>query len=156
MKKTKKIFNNKRGKFLCLHAMIFLGIGYSYVVPGVSLASRNRAFSWLPDHYFTLDSLGWIWIISAIIGLASGIAYNPPRSDKVGFAAITAAPLAWSIINTISWIFGYSDTAWISSILFGGYACIIMLVSSWPNPTEASLVPIPLPDDVLDDDVQGE
>jgi hypothetical protein len=128
--------NGRRGAFLCLFATVYLLIGYSYLsLP--STAARSTAFRWLPD-WFPLTYLGWPWIIAGLIAITSSYAYEPPRSDRAGFSAMTAVPLAWSLMFLLLWLAGFAPTGWISASTYAGFAAGVMVVSGWPNP-----VPIP-------------
>lgn len=139
-----RLINGKRGEFLCLHAAIYLGIGTSYIlIPRAP--DQRQIFGWLPD-FLTLEVLGWVWIIAAAAGILGAFIHKPPRADQVGFAVVTSVPLFWAGLFLISWLTGYTATGWIATIIYGGYAGTVMLVSSWPNPPPVNdlvLPPIP-------------
>lgn len=125
-----KAINGKRGAFLCLHALVYIGIGVTYIT------TPNRTvqvFGWLPD-FLTLDVLGWVWIVAAVVGVLSAFIHDPPRTDKIGYAVMTSVPLLWAGLMLISWLTGYNSTGLIAAVVYGGFAGVIMLVSSWPNP----------------------
>lgn len=124
--------NGKRGEFLCLHALIYLGIGFAYITRP---APPVRVFGWLPD-FLTLDVLGGVWIAAAAAGVLGAFIHNPPRTDKISYAIVTSVPLIWAGLFLISWLTGYTTAAGglVSTVIYAGYAGSVMLVSSWPNP----------------------
>lgn len=137
--------SGKRAQFLLVHAVLYACLGFSYVtIKPSERSSRAMAFSWLPD-YMPIWIVGWIWIIAAAIALFTAIETHPPRSDRVGFMALTAVPIVWSLMFLISWVSalvgGDGSTAWVSACIYAGYATIVILVSSWPNPINIDRLP---------------
>lgn len=137
-----RAINGKRGEFLCLHALVYLGLGFSYITRPLA---EPHTFGWLPA-FFTLHVLGWSWVIAAVAGILTAFIRHPPRTDQAGYAVVTAVPLIWAGLFLISWATGYSHNGWVATIIYGGYAATVMLVSSWPNPPpveDLQLPPIP-------------
>lgn len=128
--------NGRRGAFLLALAIVYLLIGYSYISQP-STAGWTTSFRWLPD-WFPITYLGWPWIVAGLIAIASAIAYESPKSDRAGFSAMTAVPLAWSLIFFLLWLAGYATTGWSLASTYAGFAVAVMVVSGLPNP-----VPIP-------------
>ena len=137
--------SGKRAQFLLVHAVLYACLGFSYVTikPGEG-SSRASAFSWLPAA-LPVSMIGWIWIVAAGIALYAAIEQHPPKSDRFGFMALTAVPIVWSLMFLISWvsavIAGTPSTAWVSASIYAGYATIVILVSSWPNPINLDRLP---------------
>lgn len=137
--------SGKRAQFLLVHAVLYACIGFSYAtIEPTERSSRAMAFGWLPD-YLPISVVGWIWIIAAVVALATAIESHPPRSDRIGFMALTAVPIIWSLMFLISWVSalfsGHSSTSWVSACIYAGYATIVIVVSSWPNPISINRLP---------------
>ncbi len=135
--------NGRRGRFLLVHAVVFAAIGYSYLIAPAT-STRMGAFAWLLDA-LPLQVLGWPWLIAAVVAVVSAASYDPPRSDRAGFVAITSVPLLWGMLFGFAWVAGFSPTAWISAVTYIGYALIVMVVASWPNPIDVEVIPTPPP-----------
>jgi hypothetical protein len=137
--------SGKRAQFLMVHAVLYACLGFSYVtIEPTERSTRAMAFSWLPG-YLPISVVGWIWIIAAAVALFTAIESHPPRSDRVGFMALTAVPIVWSLMFLISWVSAlfadHDSTAWVSAAIYAGYATIVILVSSWPNPINIDRLP---------------
>lgn len=137
--------SGKRAQFLLVHAALYACLGFSYVtIQPSERSSRAMAFSWLPS-YLPIWVVGWIWIIAALIALFTAIESHPPRSDRIGFMALTAVPIVWSLMFLISWVTALvgdrGSTAWVSASIYAGYATIVLIVSSWPNPINIDRLP---------------
>lgn len=126
--------NDHRGRFLILFGLLYGCFGWSYIVEGSS-PSRRATFEWLPD-VIPMSALSWPWFTAALIAVISAFRYTPPRTDRFGFMALALAPLVWACMFLFSYFAGYAPTGWISTIIYGGFAAIVILVSSWPNPVE--------------------
>lgn len=124
--------NDHRGRFLIGFALMYCCFGYSYVVEG-SAASRTSVFQWLPD-FIPVTALSGPWFIAAAIAIGSSFRRVPPRTDRYGFMALALVPLLWAMMFLFSYLAGHAPTGWISAMLYGGFAMIVILVSSWPNP----------------------
>jgi hypothetical protein len=135
-------FSGKRSKFLIIHAVVYTLIGYSYIsINPPTGSTRAATFAWLPD-WFPTGMVGWAWVIAAAFALWSSVERTPPRSDRLGFAALVAMSLCWAMMFLISWIKGHAPTGWVSAAVYAGYAAVIMLIASWPNPVQPTLPPV--------------
>lgn len=126
--------NDHRGRFLVLFGLLYGCFGWTYLVEG-STPSRTAAFEWLPS-FIPMSALSWPWFIAAVIALGSSVRYTPPRTDRFGFMALVLVPCVWALMFLFSYFRGYAPTGWISTIIYGGFAAIVILVSSWPNPVQ--------------------
>lgn len=125
----------KRNQFLLVCSMVYIGIGLSFLA-GVPSPVRSAMFLWLPGASAKLSPfLGWVWIAAAVIAIGSVVFVRPAHSDGIAFGVLTAIPLAFALLFSVTWIAGYSETAWVSAVVYFGYALIVMLVSSWAEPT---------------------
>lgn len=136
--------NGKRGAVLVLHGLIFFLIGWSYLT-APDIVARTRTFGFIPE-WIDPPLLGIPWIASGVVSIFFAIDWSW-TSDRWGFMAATMMPLFWSLLFLTGWINGYNPLAWISAVLYLGYALIIMVVAGWPNPTRPVDVKLPkLPD----------
>ena len=124
--------NDHRGRFLVLFATIYTCFGYSYIVEGAT-TQRRSVFVWLPD-MVPMMVLSTPWFLAAVIALMSAFKRSLFRTDRYGFMALATVPCVWALTFLFAHFAGRAPTGWISTLIYGGFAAIVVVVSSWPNP----------------------
>lgn len=121
--------NGKRGWFLILLAIVFVGIGLSYLQPSVS---RAKTFDWLPE-WLPSQWLSVAWGIGALTAIVAAFRADP-RADLIGFATISLILTGWGFIYLWAWLAGTTPNGWYSASIFWTFAGLVSLVAGWANP----------------------
>ena len=131
VKHAKSLINGRRGAFQLLFCIVYTLIGISYLLVAPS-AGRVSALSWLPE--LVVNCLGFIWLMVAAMALAG--TFLPRPKDRLSFTALTLAPAIWGFIYLIAWLFGTSQTGWVTTCLYWSMAGAVMVVSGMQGPTD--------------------
>lgn len=119
----------KRG-FACLwFGIVFIVIGLSFIIgdPSPTLALNLKFLtSVLP-----LEVWGSIWTLG---GLTFLVAAFWKRLELIAFMVGIAITLNWSIGYAIQAAFGESSRGWVSAAIYGFFAVLILLISTWAEP----------------------
>jgi hypothetical protein len=122
--------NGRRGAMLLLLAVIYFGLGASYVLLDPS-HSRAIALHWI-DVVAPIQYLGYMWFASAALGVLCAFAREP--RDRAGFVAAATVPFFWGSLFLIAWITHDSRTGWISTILYWAVSGLVLTASGMRNP----------------------
>lgn len=117
--------NGPRGMFQLLYALIYLVLGYSYIVVPYSRA-RLDALAWLDD-LIALQLIGMLWIIAGAAALV-GSFLRPPR-DQYSFGLLALVPTAFGFLYLFGWIAGNAHTGWATTCLFWAIAASAMVAA---------------------------
>lgn len=119
----------KRG-FACLwFGIVFIVIGLSFIIGAQSptlLMNLKFLINVLP-----LDVWGSIWVLG---GLTFLIAAFWKKLELAAFMFGIAITLNWSVGYAIQAAFGESSRGWVSSAIYGFFAVLILLISTWAEP----------------------
>lgn len=112
--------------------LLFLGV--LDVIYAYSLA-HPTAESIHSQTYMYLASIGGLnlWaILWAITGLLA-LFYAFRRNDAPAYTACTAIKILWAVIFFLGWLFAGVERGYLSTAIWGSFAGIIWMISSWPE-----------------------
>ncbi len=117
-----------RWKFLATFGVIYLFIGWSFVVSEPTAPAR-AALSWLPVPFWIL---GAGWMLAGFVAVLA--AFGPTIKDKRGFVALMVPASVWSgayAVTVVLQLFGLHQAprAYVSVFIFGALALAVDLVS---------------------------
>lgn len=110
-----------RGAVLAFLMVLDILYGYSLNVAPGPLAGVNLGFS--------IHSWSLIWFAVGVL-LATGIS---ARRDKVHFAIAATLKMAWAMVFLRAWLFDGYARGWVTFIIWAGFACLMLIISSWPE-----------------------
>lgn len=85
--------------------LVVVGTGWAaYGMFGILANPRAGTTQMLDDvtRHVPLPVLGWLWVVSGIIAVASGSAVHCPRIQSAGYAALAALAGLWAAAFTIA------------------------------------------------------
>jgi hypothetical protein len=127
----------RRGAFLAWLALIDLAVAWSLWTAPPSQAAAYSMY--LPPRTWAV-----IWAAAGLTAL-TGV---PARRDRVQFAAAAAFAAGWAALTGGGWILRHIPEGWVQSLIWAGFAVIILLTASWPEPPPPPRIP-PVPDVTL-------
>ena len=116
--------NGRRGALQLLFTGLYLVVGYSFMANPAS-GTRADALRWLTP-YLPVEPFAALWLLAA--GFAAVAAFKCRPADSFGFIALVLAPSVWGALFLIGGLTG-SPSAYISAVVYGAFAGIIMIVS---------------------------
>lgn len=121
----------RRGAFLALVALMWLGYGYGQLVQPPPPASRAGLI--LLTELAPYPVWAWLWILAAVMAFAAA-----PRTggrDTHGFVALILPALLWMLTYLASWwplqVF---ERGWVAAAIWAAATSMIMVVAGWPEP----------------------
>jgi hypothetical protein len=134
----------RRGAFLAFLSALDILFGYSlFSVPRAAFAGVS---TFLPVHAWA-----WAWVGVGCF-CATGI---PLHRDRVQFAAAAALKVSWGALYIALWI-QHIPSAWISIVIWLGFAVIVVLVAGWPEAAPDVLRSPPEVPDAVRNLVEGD
>lgn len=126
-----KTMDGRRGGFLFLAGMVYMLIGLANVVSKPS-ARLDLIFAWLPAHA-SARSLGWIWIIAALVMLCAGIfSVGHSKLEATGYVVSLLPPFMWGFIFSGSALFG-NPYAIRDGLVYLFMSLSMYYTAGWPN-----------------------
>lgn len=110
-----------RGAVMAFLTLLDLIYGYSLNVNAGPLASASLGLS------LRLWSL--LWIAVGVV-LATGIS---AKRDKFHYGLAVTLKVAWSAALFHAWLVGSYSRGWVPAVIFGSFAALIFIISSWPE-----------------------
>lgn len=118
----------RRGAFLTFLALLDLVYAYSLFFP-TEQSRRNPTSLFLAD----IAPL-WFWgVLWGAVGLACAF-FVFRRKDAPAFAAAMFIKVLWSLTFLIGWIVGLVERGYLSTAIWGAFALVVALISTWPEP----------------------
>src|SRR4051812_40271372 len=122
----------RRGAILLILAIVDVAYGLSLMAPPPD--SIGEAATVWRQHYAPLWVWGMGWLVIAVILIVSAFL----RDDRLGYAAAIGWKIAWSVSTLASWVIGGVPRGWVSSIIWGVVAGMIVVIGGWPEPHSAT------------------
>lgn len=134
-----KTIAGRRGSALTLFGFTFTPVALSQVISRPE--SRTVALQWLPE-WFTLDILGWVFMVASLGALVCGLYSNrlPPRFLSIGYGLAVLPPSILAAVyftGTCAESLRSGEFWWgglLSFCLYAGYAALVYLISGWEEP----------------------
>ena len=126
-----KSMDGRRGGFLFLAGIVYMLIG---IVNVVSIPSHRMdlIFAWLPNHV-SAKSLGWVWILAALVMLAGGLlSAAHSKLESAGYVVSLLPPFVWGFIFAGSALFG-NPYALRDGLVYLFMALSMYYTAGWPN-----------------------
>jgi len=119
----------KRGAACIWFGIVFIIIGLSFVIGEQSPTLKvNLQFL---TNVLPLDVWGSFWTLGGITFL---VAAFWKRLELVAFMLGIAITANWSVGYAIQAAFGESSRGWVSAAIYGFFAVLILLISTWAEP----------------------
>lgn len=119
----------RRGAFLALFGVVYLLLGYSYLVadtPQVRHALR------VVINIAPLAVYAWVWCAVGAVAVACGLFSGGHKS--VGFTAAVIMPVVWSLVYEAAWLAGDLPRGWVTAATYFAIALAVTAVAGMPEP----------------------
>lgn len=125
----KRLINRigRRGAFLLFLAMLDFVYGYALLYP-TPTALNSTAYQFLIS-ILPLQVWGALWIAVGLLCLI----YAFMKRDAVGYGAAVFLKILWATIFFLGWLFAGVERGYLSSVIWGSFAAILILIASWPE-----------------------
>ena len=90
---------------------------------------QSDQLKWLAD-ILPLWAWGLVWGGVGVVCLW----YAPRRRDHVGFAAAIGLKVLWGLVSLAGWLVGDAERGWVSVLVWLGFAYLVRVIASWPEP----------------------
>lgn len=117
-----------RGAFLLFLALLDIVYAFGLAFP------TPQALKTPTSMYLQEAGSLWLW---AGLWLTAGIfcgVFAFRRRDAFGFVAAMLIKVLWSVMFLLGWIFAGVERGYLSAAIWGAFACVVWLVSDWPEP----------------------
>lgn len=137
-----KTISGRKGSALVLMSFIFIPISASQVIRRPE--SRSVALTWLPE-WVSFEILGWVFLACSVTAFIIGLISKRVKTSAlaIGYGLMILPPTVLAAIYTVAFILGLSPTAYVSAVIFLGYASLVWLISGW----DESQPPPPMTDE---------
>jgi hypothetical protein len=118
----------RRGTFLLFLALLDFIYAYALAAPTARAASN-------PTYVFlaAVMPLG-IWAaLWAIVGTIC-LVFAFRTQDAPGYAAAMFVKILWAVTFLLGWIFADVERGYLSTAIWGAFAAVLALISTWPEP----------------------
>jgi hypothetical protein len=75
---------------------------------------------------------GGLWIAVGAVCLVSALR----REDRVAYALAVGLKVFWGLVFLLGWLLGEVPRGYVSTAIWLVFACIVLVVSTWPEPAE--------------------
>lgn len=120
-----------RGKFLGFLAILDISVGYSLL----ALSPSQRVV----DLSFPYPVWGCLWLVTGVICAVQSMM----SKDRPAFTLAAFLKASWAMVYARFVIAGTLPGAWISLIIWLTFAATVMMISSWPEPLQPPVPPVP-------------
>jgi PAS domain S-box-containing protein len=94
---------------------------------------------------------GFVWITIGVVCLISAFR----RRDSAAFAAAVSIKIAWALLSLGGWMLGDLPRGHVSAVVWVGFAGLVAVIASWPEPTPMWLIRSAVPQAVISADANG-
>lgn len=124
-KRVRRTLNGARGAFQFMYSLIYLVLGWSYIVVPYTPA-RTRAFDWL-DQLVDVQLVGLLWVAAGATAFI-GAFLSAPR-DQYSFGMLTLVPALFGFLYLFGWVTGDTRSGWATTCLFWALAASSMIAA---------------------------
>lgn len=117
----------RRGYFLLFLALLDFVYAIGLAFPSAQ-ARGNPTMRFL-DSAGSLLGWGILW---AVVG-AVCLVFAFRKNDWPGFAAAMLIKMLWAVTFLLGWIFAGVDRGYLSFAIWGAFALLVRLISTWPE-----------------------
>lgn len=117
----------RRGSFLLFLSLLDLIYSFSLAFPSPT-AVKGSSLLFLAS-IFPLDIWALLW---GLVGLNCLIFAFKSR-DAPGFASAMFLKVLWALTFLLGWIFAGVERGYLSTAIWGAFAAVLWLVSTWPE-----------------------
>lgn len=119
-------------RFVCYHVghrgavlafLVMLDLLYGY-----SMNTEPGYLAWV-DLGLSIHTWSLIWIAVGVI-LLTGIS---AKRDKFHYTIAVMLKVFWSAVFFRTWLTGGYDRGWVVGLIWGGFAALLFIISSWPE-----------------------
>lgn len=122
----------RRGAFLLFLTMLDGIYAFSLFFPGEG-AIGSPAYRFL-SAVAPLYVWGLVWLI---VGVICGV-YALKQNDALGYGAAMFLKVLWATIFLLGWLFGGVERGYLATVIWGAFAAVIGLISTWPDDMKRS------------------
>jgi hypothetical protein len=118
----------RRGAFLLFLSLLDAVYAYALAFPTpIAISSPTYQFlaSTLP-----LEVWGALW---AIVGTLCFV-FAFTQQDAPGYAAAMFIKVLWALVFLLGWAFADVERGYLSTAIWGAFAAVLALISTWPEP----------------------
>jgi len=117
----------RRGAFLLFLALLDFVYAFALYFPGA--AAITPIYLYL-SNTAPLEVFATLW---AIVGVLCSI-YAFRKEDAPAFAAAIFIKASWAVIFLLGWLFADVDRGYLTGAVWGAFAAVVGLISTWPDP----------------------
>jgi hypothetical protein len=118
----------RRGAFLLFLAILDWIYAYALAFP-TPVAIKSPTYTFLATT-FSLPVWASVW---AIVGTICFVFAFRER-DAPGYAAAMFLKILWAVTFLLGWIFADVERGYLSTAIWGAFAAVLALISTWPEP----------------------
>lgn len=119
----------KRRRFFLLFLFV-LDVVYAYSLFTPGLAAMAPTYIFL-SHIMPLSMWASLW---GFVGI-SCLIFAFRKDQTLGFAFAMMIKVLWAFIFLLGWMFADVDRGYLSTVIWGGFAIVVGLIATWPEPT---------------------
>lgn len=118
----------RRGAFLLFLALLDLIYGFSFMFPP-QIPAYYPTYAFLSS-IMPLEAWGLLWMGVGVICLIFAF----KKYDAPAYAAAMFLKSFWAAVFLLGWMFVGLDRGWVSATVWGAFAAVLALISTWPEP----------------------
>ena len=119
----------KRGAACLWFGIVFLVIGFSLII-GEQTPTLLMNLQFLTG-VLPLDVWGSLWVLGGLTFLVAAVR---KELELIAFMLGIAITANWSVGYAIQAAIGESSRGWVSAAIYGFFAVLILLISTWAEP----------------------
>ena len=119
----------RRGFFLLFLSTLDIIYAFSLAFP-TKTATNSFTLSFLAT-ILPLNVWALLW---ALVGV-SCFFFAFKSKDAPGYAAAMFLKVLWALIFLLGWIFAGVERGYLSTTIWGAFAAVVWLISTWPEPS---------------------
>jgi hypothetical protein len=122
----------RRGAFLLFLSLLDLIYGFSLAFPGKAVS--NPIYIYLAS----IAPIGMWSVLWTAVGIIC-LVFAFKEKDAIAFTAAMFIKVLWALLFLFGWFFAGVDRGYLSTAIWGSFAAVLALVSTWPDPLKHEL-----------------
>jgi len=120
----------RRGVFLLFLSLLDIVYASGLAFP-TETAKNGDALLFLAN-ILPLDIWALLWFITGVICFIFAF----KARDAPGFAVAMFIKVLWALVFLLGWMFAGVERGYLSTAIWGAFAAVLWLISTWPEPTK--------------------